>query len=346
MTPGSARGATLLGSLATFLAVTAAGAGAHEATLRGLVLATLPAAGEVVVRHDALLGRPAGISTFRVVPLAESRNLRVGETIEATADADARPWSLAGIRVLGTQAVTGAEDTSSVPQLLRNVHHVVVGEYAPAATEFLDQRGRPFTLRDFRGGPVVMAFVYTRCRDARECPLITARFHALQEKFAGLAAHLVEVTLDPTYDTPPVLARYGASFGADPARWSLATGDPERVLDFAAQFDVTAFPDERVGLIHPERLVILDRYGAIRELIDEGSWTPDEVIATVANDERLASNPFERLDLWLSSAAVSVCGNAVAGFSGFTDLLAVFGIAAFFTFVLWRVGRSIARGAT
>jgi cytochrome oxidase Cu insertion factor (SCO1/SenC/PrrC family) len=346
MTVASARGAALLGSLLTFLVLASGSVGAHEAALRGLVLATLPRAGEVVVRHDALLGRPAGISTFRVVPAAASRALRVGETIEATADGDAKPWSLSEVRVLGTQSVTGSPNLSSVPQLLRNVHHVVVGEYAPAATEFLDQRGRRFTLRDFRGGPVVMAFVYTRCRDARECPLITARFHALQEKFAGLPAHLVEVTLDPDYDTPPVLERYGAAFGADPTRWSMATGDPERVLDFAAQFDVTAFPDERVGLIHPERLVILDHYGAIRELIDEGSWTPDEVVATVQNDERLASNPFERLDLWLSSAAVSVCGNAVAGFSGFTDLLAVFGIAAFFTFVLWRVGRSIARGAT
>ena len=167
MTVASARGAALLGSLVTFLAVTSAGAGAHEATLRGLVLATLPGAGEVVVRHDALFGRPAGISTFRVVPLAESRTLRVGETIEATADADARPWSLAGVVVLGTQAVTGAQDSSSVPELLRNVHHVVVGEYAPAATEFLDQRGRPFRLRDFRGGPVVMAVTGGSCQDRR-----------------------------------------------------------------------------------------------------------------------------------------------------------------------------------
>jgi hypothetical protein len=101
-----------------------------------------------------------------------------------------------------------------------------------------------------------------------------------------------------------------------------------------------------VGLIHPEKTVILDRYGAIRELIDEGAWTPAEIEAAVQHDERLASNPFERLDLWLSSAAVSMCGNAVAGFSGFTDLLTVIGIAAFFSFLLWRVGRSIAKGAT
>jgi hypothetical protein len=158
--------------------------------------------------------------------------------------------------------------------------------------------------------------------------------------------HLVEVTLDPAYDTPSILARYGKTFGANPARWTFLTGKPDDVLDFAAQFDVTGFPDERVGIIHSERLVVLDRYGAIRELIDEGSWTPGEVVATVRNDERLSSNPFERLDLWLSSAAVSICGNSVAGFSGFTDLLAIAGIVIATIYALWRVGRGIARSGT
>ena len=296
------------------------------------------------MRHGPLLGKPGAIATFRVSPPSALRGLHVGATIDADADGDTTPWTLRSIRVVGSESVTGAAPAGS-SRVLRDVHHVVVGEYAPTAFDFLDQRGKPLSLRDFRGGPVVMAFVYTRCQDARECPLISSRFRELQQKFAGSSAHLVEVTLDPAYDTPAVLAQYGKTFGADPARWSLATGDPERVLDFAAQFDVTAFPDERVGLIHPERLVILDHYGAIRELIDEGAWTPNEIYAAVQNAERLASNPFERLELWLSSAAVSVCGNAVAGFSGFTDLLAVFGIAAFFTFLLWRVGRSIARGA-
>jgi protein SCO1/2 len=341
----SAPRAALLGFALAFAAQSLP-AVAHEATMSGLVLATEPHSAEVVVRHDELLGAPASISTFRVQPASALRALRAGSRIEATADADTTPWTLSGVRVVGSEAVTGAETISAVPSLLRNVHHVVVGEYAPMATTFLDQSGRSFSLRDLRGGPVVMAFIYTRCRDARECPFITARFAALQRIFAGTNAHLIEVTLDPAYDTPPVLARYAKSFGADPSRWRFATGDPEAVLDFAAQFDVTAFPDERIGLIHPERLVLLDRYGAIRELIDEGSWSPDEVYAAVRNDEQLASNPFERLDLWLSSAAVSICGNAVAGFSGFTDVLAVIGIAMFFAFLLWRVGRGIARGTT
>ena len=343
----SARIVALLGSLLIFLAMHSL-ASAHEASVRGLVLAVLPGSGEIVVRHDALLGRPAGISTFRVSPASRTATLHIGSTVEGTADADATPWTLSSIVSVGAaQAVTGesASSSASAPDVLRNVHHVSIGEFAPA-TNFVDQRGQPFALRSLHGQMVVMAFVYSRCKDARECPLISAKFHMLQEKLRGRPVHLVEVTLDPAYDRPDVLARYGTTFGADPARWTLATGQPDAVLDFAAQFDVTAFPDERVGLIHPERVAIVDQFGTIRELIDEGSWSPDEIVATVDHDQHMASNPFERLNLWLSSAAVAVCGNSVAGFSGFTDLLTVAAIAAFFGFLFWRLARGIARGAT
>lgn len=343
MSSGSARMVALLGSLVVWICASAASASAHEGPMHGLVLGTVPARQNVIVRYDPMLGKPGGVATFHIRTRADFDRARAGETIDATADVDVAPWTLAAIAARGTQTLAGAQAPVPVPNVFRNVHHVAIGEYAPDG-HFLDQRGRPFAIRDLRGETVVMAFAYTRCRDKRECPLITSRFRLLQQRFVGRPVHLVEVSLDPQFDRPPVLAAYGRGFGADAARWSLATGDPEAVLDFAAQFDVTAFPDERIGLIHPERLVILDRYGAIRELVDEGAWTPDEVVAAVAHDERLASNPIERLDLWLSSAAVSVCGNAVAGFSGFTDLLTVLAIVAFFAFVIWKVGRGIARG--
>ncbi|MBD5635412.1 MAG: SCO family protein, partial [Candidatus Eremiobacteraeota bacterium] len=261
-------------------------AAAHETTFRGLVLATMPAEGRIVVRHGAMLEQPAGIATFAGKP-SDLKNVRGGASIEATADIDSTPWSISAIHVLGSEALTGAQaqpDTNA-PRVFRDVHHVVVGEYAPAPS-LEDETGKPFSLRDLRGRSVVMAFVYTRCRDARECPLITSRFKALQEKLRNASVQLVEVTLDPAYDRPAVLTRYGRTFGEDPSRWTFVTGEPETVLDFAAQFDVTAFADERVGLIHPERTVVIDRYGAIRELIDEGAWTPDEIVAVVRHDER------------------------------------------------------------
>lgn len=319
---------------------------AHEAQLRGLVLGVLPASGEVVLRYDAFLALPAATTTFKLEPASLARRLKAGERISGTADADEHPWVLRNVSVLGKEDILGDSAAGAATAgTLRNVEHLETGSLVPA-TSFSDQDGRPFSLRDLNGQRAVMAFIYTRCRDARMCPLISAKFAQLQEKLRGDDVRLVEVTLDPVYDRPAVLKSYGKEFGADASRWTLATGDPEQVLDFAAQFDVTAFPDPRVGLIHAERTVLIDRYGVIRQLIDETAWTPDELVAQLRSDERRSSNPFARFNLWLSAKAVAICGNSVAGFSGVGDLLVVAAIFGFFAFLMWRIARSIARSAT
>ena len=92
--------------------------------------------------------------------------------------------------------------------------------------------------------------------------------------------------------------------------------------------------------------MLIDRYGIVRELIDESSWTPDELAAQVRANERLSANPLARLNLWLSAKAVAICGNSVAGFSGIGDLLVVVAIFSAFGLILWRVARGVARGAT
>jgi len=112
---------------------------------------------------------------------------------------------------------------------------------------------------------VVLSFIYTRCQDARMCPLISAKFRQIQEQAGARPIHLVEVTLDPAYDRPPVLGRYGRVFGADPKRWSLVVGDADPTLNFAAQFGVTAFPDPNIGIIHAENTVIVGPDGRIQK---------------------------------------------------------------------------------
>ena len=340
------RGAGLSAFVVAGLLAASAGAAAHETSVEGLVLGLFPAQGRAVVRLD-VAHESSFTSTVRLLPASLARTLAIGDRFAATADADASPPTLSAVHVLGKLAVTGSQAVqlaNSAP-VIRNVRHSSIGDAVPA-TAFVAQNGKPFSLRALRGQSVVMAFIYTRCGDARECPLVSAKFLALQRKLRGEPVHLVEVTLDPSYDRPEVLARYGRLFGFDPARWTLLTGDPQKVLDFAAQFEVTAFPDPRVGLIHTERTVLIDPNGIVRNTIDEGAWLPDEIVAELRAERGLASNPLARLDLWLSSAAVAVCGNSVASFSGFADLLIVLAIFGATIYLLWRLARSLNRGAT
>ena len=302
--------------------------------LHGVVLAVTPKTGEVIVRHDPFGSMPAMTMPFRILPRSRAAQLQPGAEIDAVVDTKTEPWTLSN--VTSTSAAPLTQDSSP----LRRVLPLKIGDRVPD-TPFLDQRGRPFRFSDLRGQYVVLSFIYTRCQDARMCPLISAKFRQLQDQLGARKAHLVEVTLDPTYDRPPVLARYAKVFGANPARWSLVVGDAEPTLDFAARFGITTFPDPHIGIIHAENTVIIDADGRVRTMITETSWLPRELLAQIDADRGLASNPIDRLNLWLSSAAVAVCGNSVAGFSGLTDLAIVLAIVGALAYLLYRLARKI-----
>jgi protein SCO1/2 len=302
--------------------------------LHGVVLAVTPKTGEVIVRHDAFGSMPAMTMPFRIVPRDRVAQLLPGATIEADVNTKTEPWTLSNVTSSSSQPLT----TENSP--LRRVSPVKIGDVVPD-TAFLDQAGRPFRFSQLRGKDVVLSFIYTRCADARMCPLISAKFAKLQELAGKRDLHLVEVTLDPTYDRPPVLERYARAYNADPRRWSLVVGDAEPTLDFAARFHVTSFPDPNIGIIHAENTVLIGPDGRVRSMMTDTSWLPTEIIAQVDAGHGVASNPLARLNLWLSSTAVALCGNSVAGFSGLADLAVVLALFASLAYLVYRLARKI-----
>ena len=305
--------------------------------LHGLVLQVDPAHATAVVRHDPIGTMPGMTMTFKIASPDAAHRIRAGESIDAQLDMTTEPWTLRDVH----EAVSVVEPPGA---FTRQVSPLRLGDRLPV-THFIDQRGKPVDLAALRGQVVVLSFVFTRCQDPRMCPLISADFRALQERLRGGPFHLVEVTLDPVYDRPPVLAAYAKTFGADYKRWSLVTGNPNDVLDFAARFSVTAFPDDHAGLIHTDRTVIADKDGRIREFIDESGWLPDQVASAARSYAGEAASPFARFDLWLSEQAVAICGNSVAGVSGIADLAIVVVLFALLGYVLFRLARGFVRSA-
>jgi cytochrome oxidase Cu insertion factor (SCO1/SenC/PrrC family) len=342
---GSARATALLGCVLALLWACVRPVAAHEFSAQALVLQVDRVHGSAIVRAAQGPASPNVIHRVRFVPASFASRVRVGQTLAGTLDEDTTPWTFSSVILVGTQTVVGAPSAPPASSVvLRDVTKASPGDRLPDGN-FIDQTGAPFALRSLEGRPIVLGFVYTRCADTRVCPLISARFAQLQSRLRGTSTALVEITLDPAFDRPAVLARYGHVFGADPARWKLLTGDPDAVLSYAARFGVSAIPDKRIGLIHDVRTVLIDPNGEIRQLIDENSWSADELIAQLRADQHLASNPLARLNLWLSSAAVALCGNSVAGFSGLTDLLVVLAIFGGFGWLLFRLARGIYRSA-
>jgi cytochrome oxidase Cu insertion factor (SCO1/SenC/PrrC family) len=247
------------------LAITAwlaAPAMAREQRLTGIVLmSTSPAA--IVVHHEAFAGMPAMSMNFSVPP---GTNVHPGDHIAALVDTASDPWKLSAIRVTSGAGV----QHSTIP------HFLNVGDRVPDLP-VVDEHGQHETLAALRGEPYALTFIYTRCRDPKMCPFVSAKLHQVQSRTAGTKTALVEVSLDPAYDQPPVLARYGKTFGADTTRWHLFTGDPRTVLDFAARFRIlerSAGPDT---ILHTERLAIVDSSGRITRFFDDATWRAGDV---------------------------------------------------------------------
>ena len=302
---------------------------AHPTRVSGEVLSVLLKQRAVVVRCDAVGSQPEFTKMFPLSRRVDITSLHAGDRIVGLIDSDRKPVVLDEVR-----------DTPPPPpqSIIRNVIPIQIGDPMPS-TRFTDELGRPFRFTDLRGTWTVMSFIYSRCEDQAECPLISSHFHVLQERFGNGPYHLVEMTIDPAYDRPSILRRYGSRFGADFKRWTLATGDPDTVLDFDARFGIDPFADPRVGLIHTERTALIDPDGKIIDFIDLAGWNPDDIVARLHKSEQHSSNLLALLDFELSKATVAICGNGATGFNGLEDLAIILAILGSVTYVLLRVGR-------
>jgi protein SCO1/2 len=148
------------------------------------------------------------------------------------------------------------------------------------------QSGQEFDSTSLNGHIWVADFIFTSCEGP--CPRMSAYMRALQKATSDLPdLKFVSFTVDPQRDTPPVLAKYGETYSADPRRWYFLTGDP-KILD---QLDHDSFKLGNVGstLDHSTRFVLVDGKGRIRGYY--GIATGDPVPELAADARRLATEP-------------------------------------------------------
>ncbi len=213
------------------------------------------------------------------------------------------------------------------------------GDALPA-TALHDQRGRPFVLGGTAAGATVVTFFYSRCRDANECPLTSAKFARLQTLLANDPARLVEITLDPAHDTLPVLARYGAAFGADPKRWRLALGTAASTSMLERRLDVAVSRSPEGDFVHDDAVIVLDRDGRLADTIGGNAWAPSDIVSVARTAESRPSDPLVRLRFALSRGVAAACGG-VSGARG----VSIAGALVIFAFALCASGLLLRRVA-
>ncbi len=111
------------------------------------------------------------------------------------------------------------------------------------------------------------------------CPKLSEGMQRIQQAFKGdPEIKLVSFTVDPEYDSIPVLQSYAASYGAVDHQWYFLTGnksDLYRVETEEFFFSHTEDEDQTVKFVHDGKLRLVDKEGRFRGSFYDGLETAD-----------------------------------------------------------------------
>lgn len=165
---------------------------------------------------------------------------------------------------------------------------------APAFS-LVSEAGAAFTEADLRGHTTVLDFIFTRCPDV--CPTLSAQLAAVRRglparPYNGPPMRYVSITVDPAFDTPPVLAAYAERFGAAPGSWFLLTGTVEQIDTVVAGFQqALSRSDAPAGvpdITHSQRFLLIDAEGRLRAFHETDAAGIDALVRDI---EALAHEP-------------------------------------------------------
>jgi protein SCO1 len=135
-----------------------------------------------------------------------------------------------------------------------------------------DRTGRTVTRSDLAGKFLVVDFLFTSC--SLTCPVVNGHMAEIQKLTTNQPdVKLLSLTVDPRDDTPEVLTKYGAQFGADTNRWLLLTGEKNDLYhliatSFLSQDENDPFTYMPGNFSHTERIAVVDPRGNVRAYFD------------------------------------------------------------------------------
>jgi protein SCO1/2 len=260
------------------------GSGEREYPLQGQILTVAPDHMQANIKHEEIAGfMPAMTMPYKVREAREFESLTPGDLINATLVVLSNDAYLKDVKKVGEAPLEQPAPEGKVPSASSGFELLKEGEPVPNVS-LVDQDGRTREFASFRGSPVLVTFIYTKCPLPTFCPLMDRHFATIQQKLkadAGFDVQLVSVSFDPVTDTPEVLKAHAAALGADPKVWTFFTGDRDEIDRWASRFGVSisrALYDQR-DITHNLRTAIVDRQGNLVKTYTGNQWTPDQLLA-------------------------------------------------------------------
>jgi protein SCO1/2 len=254
--------------------------------LRGRIVSTNPAKGEVTIDHKAIPGfMEAMTMPYKLRDTRIIGELHPGDLI--TADVLVSQGPDAAVYV-DHFVVTGQAKPDYRPAV--QYHVPQPGDKVPDF-KLVNEDGRPIHLGQFRGKALLLTFIYTRCPLPDFCPRVTHNFAVIEKSLAAYPAlyaktHLLCASFDPDGDTPERLKSYGETYmgNAAPkafAHWDFAVSSKPELQSMAQYFDVGLSREADGTITHTLSTTLIGPDGKVVRFYSGNEWTPQEVMADV-----------------------------------------------------------------
>lgn len=183
-------------------------------------------------------------------------------------------------------------DSSHREKTVKQTRQLYLGELIPDVA-LLNQDGKTIRLSDFRGKTVLLTFIYTRCPMPTFCPRLSTLFAAVEKELAKdpkeySRTQLVSVSIDPKFDTPSVLRKYGLAYLSGNEKsfghWSFTVPSPENLKKLAEAFALI-YEEEDNQITHSMSTVLIAPDGRLIKEWTVSDWTSAEAVAAMRQVE-------------------------------------------------------------
>ncbi len=156
--------------------------------------------------------------------------------------------------------------------------------------QLTNQDGKRISMKDFRGHPLAITFIYAQCPLPDYCIKMSTNFsdaanRIMSEPEAKDRFRLLSISFDPQRDTPEKLKSYGLGYlgkGAKPdfTVWQLAVGSDKEVRAvadfFGLRYEVDA--NDKTQFNHSLRTAIVSPEGKVTKIFAGNEWTPNDLL--------------------------------------------------------------------
>src|ERR1017187_5007141 len=246
--------------------------------LQGRVMAVDSGSRELTIAHEDIAGLMPGMTMPFQVAAGQDwifGKIGPGDHIHAT-------LVMTDHAELQDISFTKASDTGS-----DGTSNLRVPESGDDVPDFalVNQSGKTINLDQFRGKPLLLMVIYTRCPLPDYCPLMSNNFSAILKQLQKSPAifektQLLSISIEPEFDQPRVLRSYGERYvgTVDPdfQHWQFASGSPEQVRKVADFFGLS-YNLKEGQIVHRLQTVLIGADGKVAKVYPGNQWRPADV---------------------------------------------------------------------